>query len=319
MIFPAKPIVPFEPVSVIESPQGEDWVGQIKWDGVRMLAYVSGGSARLFNRRLHERTLQYPEFADAAAYGSAESLILDGEMIAFDKDIPSFRQIMRRDSLRQEASIAAAVSRIPAIYVVFDLLLAEGNWVTERPLAERQSLLSRFVRESERVQLCRNFTDSSALFERMKQLGMEGIVCKSLSSAYGIGLKDNRWRKLKITQDLIAAVGGVTYNGNRVNALLLGVFDESGALHYIGHVGTGKLTRQDWLTLTEQAPSLVSAHMTFAERPDRYKDATWVKPHWVAKVQFLEWTPGGVMRQPSIQALLPAAALSECSAKQIAR
>ena len=310
------PVKPFEPVSVDRLPSGGEWIAQVKWDGVRMLSYFDGKEARLINRRLNDRTLQYPEFADPTAYCSGSSFILDGEFIAFDENRPSFREIMKRDSLRRSSLIGAAVPRIPVTYMIFDVLYANGDWVTDRPLFRRQALLEEIVRPNERVQLCRNFTDADALFELMGSRRMEGVVCKDLNAAYGIGRKDDRWRKRKIARDLYAAVGGVTYNGNTVNSLLLGVYDESGGFRYIGHAGTGKLKREDWRRLTERIPPIASATMPFSGRPERYKDATWVVPRIVVRVQYMEWTAGGTMRQPSIQAIMTEDLLPSCTIGQ---
>ncbi|MFB9278569.1 DNA ligase [Cohnella cellulosilytica] len=312
-----EPVIPFEPIAVTEWPREDGWIAQIKWDGVRMLSYFDGREARLINRRRNDRTPQYPEFADPAAFCSASSFILDGEFIAFDEARPSFQEVMRRDGLRTQTGIAAAVPRVPVTYMIFDVLYLEGRWTTDLPLAQRQRLLENVVVPGERVQVCRNFDDPSTLLAQMRALRMEGIVCKSLDSVYGIGQKDSRWRKLKLTHDLYAAVGGVTYNGPRVNSLLLGLFDGDGGLHYIGYAGTGKLSQEDWRRLTERIPALAVERMPFAGRPDRDKDVTWVRPHLVAKVQFLNWTQGGTMRQPSIQALLPERYLAECGVGQI--
>jgi len=307
-----EPVIPFEPIAVTGLPQGDDWVAQIKWDGVRMLSYFDGREARLINRRRNDHTPQYPEFADPTVYCSSSSFILDGEFIAFDKARPSFQEVMKRDGLRTQSGIAAALPRVPVTYMIFDVLYSGGKWVVDLPLEHRQSLLEKIVVPNERVQLCRNFHDSAGLLELMKARGMEGVVCKKLGEAYGIGKKDGRWRKLKLTRDLYAAVGGVTYNGPTVNSLLLGLFDGTEKLRYIGYAGTGKLSREDWRALTERIPSLAVREMPFASRPDREKGVTWVRPHLVAKVQFLNWTQGGTMRQSSIQALLPERYLAEC-------
>ncbi|TVY01108.1 RNA ligase family protein [Cohnella terricola] len=311
------PVIPFEPISVPSFPQGDNWIAQIKWDGVRMLIYFDGRETRLINRRLNDRTAQYPEFGDPSTYCASSSFILDGEMIAFDENKPSFHEVMRRDGVRKETNIRIAISQVPVTYMIFDVLYADGIWLTNEPLGERQKRLSDMIVPCERVQVCQNFADAPKLFELMKAHRMEGIVCKSLDSAYSIGKKDNRWQKIKITRDLIAAVGGVTYNGKLVNSLLLGLYDEEGKWHYIGNAGTGKMSQEEWRRLTDRIPSIASVDMPFSHKPDKHKDAVWVIPTIVAKVSFLEWTPGGTMRQPSIQALLPPTSLSECSLKQI--
>ncbi|KRF39145.1 hypothetical protein ASG93_23590 [Paenibacillus sp. Soil787] len=73
-----KPVFPFEPISTETIPASDDWVAQIKWDGVRMLTYFDGNDVRLVNRRCNDRTKQYPELLAIKTYCSASSVILDG-------------------------------------------------------------------------------------------------------------------------------------------------------------------------------------------------------------------------------------------------
>lgn len=300
------PVIPFEPVPANRIPEGPGWTAQIKWDGVRMLAYFDGRELRLVNRRLHDRTAQYPEFHDPAAWCRASSFILDGEFVAFDRRKPSFREIMRRDSLRSPEQIRRAVGEIPVTYMVFDVLYCDGEWVTDRPLTERQRVLASILRPLPNVQPVENVADAEALFAVMKAHGMEGIVCKRLDSTYAIGGRDKRWQKLKIARDLLAVVGGVTFRGGVVNALLLGLYNRDGQLIYIGHAGTGRITAEGWRRLTQAAASLAVHEMPFANRPGRAKGAVWLRPALVVKVRFLEWTEQGTLRQPSIQAFVDA-------------
>lgn len=190
-----KPVAPFEPIRSDTIPQGEEWVAQVKWDGVRMLTYNDGREVKLINRKGNDRSLQYPEFQDTSAYCRAGSVILDGEMIALSGGKPSFHEIMRRDSLRREQEIRFASRRIPAIYMIFDILHHDGKWVNTEPLMNRQQLLQEIVIPSERVQLVPNVADGELLFGLMQERGWEGIVSKRLDSAYAIGGKDARWVK----------------------------------------------------------------------------------------------------------------------------
>lgn len=295
------PVIPFEPVRAHECPSGKTWIAQVKWDGVRMLTYYDGREARLINRKGNDRTLQYPEFIDVSAYCRADSVILDGEMIALADGKPSFHEIMRRDSLRREQEIRFAVPRIRAIYMIFDILYCNGEWVNRLPLSHRQQLLQEYVVSNEQLQLVPNVEDAESLYTVMKQRGWEGIVCKRLDSSYAIGGKDSRWVKLKLAHDLYAAVGGVTYRDGRVNALLLGLYDAEGRFVYIGHAGTGKWKAGDWNQMTEAARHLRTSSRPFVNLPERVKGAEWIKPQLTVKVQFLEWTPGGTMRHPVIQ------------------
>ncbi len=299
-----KPVIPFEPVRTDTAPSGERWVAQVKWDGVRILTYYDGRQTRLFNRKLNERTIQFPELTAINEYCAASSVILDGEVIALEKGRPSFQQVMRRDGVRQPDKVPSIKRAVPVIYMVFDLLYLNGEWVTGLPLAERQQLLSKYVTPQDQVQLVENIPEADALFAAVCDQDLEGIVCKDLGSKYLIRGKDARWQKIKNYQDVIAVIGGVTFRGNLVNAVLLGLYDDDGKFRYIGHAGTGKLSAKDWRELTERIKSLITERRPFQNKPERIKTAVWLQPTLAAKIRFIEWTSHGTLRQPSIQALV---------------
>ncbi|WP_068615151.1 ATP-dependent DNA ligase [Paenibacillus tuaregi] len=301
-----KPIIPFEPVTTDRLPEGEDWTAQIKWDGVRMLTYYDGHEVQLVNRKLNERTLQYPELTSIGEYCGADSVILDGEIIALDQGKPSFHEVMRRDGSRKAENIRRVQQEVPVTYMLFDILYYNGSWVTSLPLRERQELLRQTVKPTDRVQITADFPSPGVLYEVMSQHGMEGVIVKDLNSTYAPDGKDKRWMKKKVIQDLVAVIGGYTLRGGIVNALMLGLYDQEGRLWYIGHAGTGKLTVQDWRDITETLKPLTQTVLPFAALPSRSKESYWVSPQLTVKVNFLEWTPGGTLRQPSIQALVSA-------------
>ncbi|MFD2328979.1 DNA ligase [Cohnella sp. GCM10020058] len=310
------PVIPFEPTLTNTPPQGDNWISQIKWDGVRMLSYYDGKETRLVNRRLNDRTQQYPEFLIPNQYCSASSFILDGELIAFDEKKPSFHEIMKRDSLRKKQSIDSAITQVPVTYMVFDILFLNGNWITSENLIRRQALLNQVIKPSDNVQIVQNFSNAEVLFDMMKAHNMEGIVTKNLNGNYLIGGKDSRWQKRKLNKDLYAVIGGVTYRGETINALLLGVYSQNSFI-YIGHSGTGKLTNAQWNELTRKVEPFVVPHSPFVNIPERHGEATWVKPHIVVKVQFFEWTPAKTMRHSSIQSIMKNMAPTECAFDQI--
>lgn len=297
-------VIPFEPVSTDAIPQGDQWIGQVKWDGVRMLIYHDGTETRLVNRKQNERTMQYPELTNTDTYTRASSIILDGEIIAMHDGKPSFHEVMRRDAVRKESAVRSALREVPITYMVFDILYLNGKWLTSLELHERQSCLEASVIQGEHVRLVDNHPDPAVLFEVVKQHGLEGIVIKNLESTYVLDGKDKRWQKKKIYRDLIAVVGGVTFRAGIVNALLLGLYDQQGQLWYIGHAGTGKLKRTDWVTVTETAHQLAAAERPFCNMPERSKGASWIRPQLAVKVQYAEWTPHGTLRQPSIQSFV---------------
>ncbi len=305
-----QPVVPFEPVLASQLPEGDQWIAQIKWDGVRMLSYCDGNEAELINRRGNRRTLQYPEIADPRAYCRAGSVILDGEVIALSGGKPSFHEVMRRDSLKNAAAIKAVSPQVPVLYMIFDILYCNGTWLLDQPLSKRQQMLSEMLLPHPHVQNVPSYARPSELFTAAQSGGLEGIVCKDINGTYAPGGKDSRWQKRKIVFDVIAVAGGVTYRDGLVNALLFGLFDSKGQLHYIGHAGAGRMTAQDWRTITAQAQQLRTGDMPFTAVPQRSKGAVWIKPQLVFKLHYLEWNSSGTLRHPVIQAQLDLPPLS---------
>jgi bifunctional non-homologous end joining protein LigD len=306
-MLPSTPIIPFEPIRKFEVPTASLWIYQIKWDGVRVLTYYDGKECKLFNRKLNERTQHYPELLKVKDYCNAQSVILDGEIIALASDgKPSFHEVMKRDGIRRMERIESVKKIVPITFVVFDILFYNGEWVTHLPLAKRNQLLSEAVLPNQSVQLATSFDDGEALFQLMRQQGMEGIVCKKTDSSYAVNGKDERWIKVKNYGDLNVVIGGFTLNGGVVNAVLVGVYDAKGLLCYIGHVGTGKLKKTEWVQLTALLKPMIISHRPFENAHPNMKGAIWVEPRLTVKVSFSEWRwkEGRSLRQPSIQAFV---------------
>jgi bifunctional non-homologous end joining protein LigD len=300
-----KPFIPFEPVRTNQIPEGDQWVAQVKWDGVRILTYYDGKNVRLFNRKLNERSFQYPELLDVKSYCTAKSVILDGEMIALGNDgKPSFHEVMRRDGIRRLDRVNGLKKNVPISYMIFDVIFCNNEWKNKLALKERISLLEQIILPNEQIQIVPSYPDGTALFEAIEQQDLEGIVVKDLNSQYLINGKDNRWQKVKNYKDLIAVVGGVTLRSGVVNSLLLGLYDKKGQLWYIGHAGTGKLKKSEWRKLTEKIKPITINTRPFLNEPERLKDTIWIEPQITVKVQFMEWTKGHTLRQPSIQAFV---------------
>ncbi|WP_027415984.1 RNA ligase family protein [Aneurinibacillus terranovensis] len=299
------PIVPFEPVLTNSIPEGENWISQIKWDGVRVLTYFDGKDVKLFNRKRNERTLHYPELCDIRSYCNADSVILDGEVIALGVDgKPSFHEVMRRDGIRRMEKVKDVLMRVPITYMIFDVVFYNGQWIDNRPLKERIEILSNTILPNDSIQLVTVHHDAETLFDVIKQQQMEGIVIKDLNSKYFINTKNVHWKKKKFYKDINAVVAGVTLSGGIVNAVLLGLYDDAGQLRYIGHSGTGRLTKDECREFTHLIKPLVTGNRPFLENHARFKDAVWLIPEITVKIQFMEWTSNHTLRQPIIQSFI---------------
>src|SRR3954471_19427315 len=124
-------------------PDDERWAYEIKWDGVRVVAYVQpDGAVRLESRNLNDVTRQYPEAAAVATALDGHSAVLDGEVVAFDElGRPSFERLQGRMHLTGEARIGARTRSTPIAYVIFDLLYLDGESLMRLPYAERRRRL----------------------------------------------------------------------------------------------------------------------------------------------------------------------------------
>ncbi|HWO78636.1 MAG TPA: hypothetical protein VNM69_22470 [Bacillus sp. (in: firmicutes)] len=183
-----------EPVSSDTIPTGEDWIAQVKWDGVRVLTYANHQEVRLFNRKKNERTLHYPEITNISAYRSSHSVILDGEVISLgDNGKPSFQQVMRRDGLRKLERLKMIAESVPIIYMIFDVLYLNGDWIHNRPLDVRNEILADIITPNEHIQFVPSVTEAEALFNAIKDQGMEGIVMIITIKMYCIILYLNVW------------------------------------------------------------------------------------------------------------------------------
>lgn len=286
-------------------PAGPGWVHQIKWDGVRILTYFDGKEIKLFNRNQNERTQNYPELTDVKSYVSAQSVILDGEVIALGADgKPSFHEIMRRDGIRRYERVKAMMQTVHIFYMIYDVIYFNGEWINSEMLEARMDLLSKIIRTNDTIQILSAQTDGVALFNTVRQQNMEGIVSKRLDSSYILSGKDDRWQKVKNYKDLIAVVGGATYRQGKVNAILLGLYNEQNQLIYVGHSGSGKLSSAEWEIIAQFIERIKVETSPFSNQPKEGRQAQWIRPILTVKIHYINWTADRSLRQPVIQSFV---------------
>lgn len=296
-----KPIKPFEPMNTLEIPTEENWIGQVKWDGTRILVYSTDNKVQIFNRNLNERSKQYPELLIPEVYSKKKKFIIDGEVIALKNGVPSFYEVMKRDRIKNIEKNKEVFDNIPIAYMVFDILSIDDKWITHLPLSERQKILSEMIIPTRHINIVENFTDTKALFDACIENDLEGVVFKDLNSTYSVNGKDKRWLKKKKNQDTIAVIGGVTIKNSLVNSLHLGLYNDQNQLIYIGSVGSG-LSDKDWLDFTKSIISTIRKESPF-ENFD-VKDNVWLEPLFTVKVHFLEWINRKKLRHPTIEAFV---------------
>jgi len=272
------------------------WVYEEKYDGFRFLAYKEGRVVTLLTRNMKDRTDEFAEVAAAIARLRAPTLVLDGEVVIFDRRGISRFQLLQRRTVGEAAS--------PPVFVAFDCLYARGKDLRACPLTERRATLEREVTAGKTLMLARRLADDGfKAFEAAHARGLEGLIAKDGRSVYAAGTRSPLWRKVKVRAEEEFVIGGFTAPGGsrtHFGALIVGAWAD-GALRYAGKVGTG-FTGKTLDHLMRRMKLLVRPTSPFKDAP-RERGVTWVEPKLVAQIGFTERTDDGKLRHPTFLGL----------------
>lgn len=299
----------------------EEYIYEIKYDGTRAIGYIDreNKKVRLLNRREIWFQDRYPELKDIWQNIDAQKVILDGEIVVMKEGKPDFYLLELREHVDNKVRIEILSKLYPSVYIIFDILYKDGKDLTSLPLTERKMILKESVREGHNLVISETFEKhGKKLFEKVKEMGLEGIMAKKKDSPYLIGKRSKFWLKIKALKTIDAIICGYTKGeGKRepyFGALLLGVY-ENGKLRYIGRVGTGKWPeeRLKWLKeILEKLKTNKNPFDIFEEEPKIVEKTYFVKPKLVAEISFLEWTEDKKLRAPSFKRLRNDKSLLEC-------
>jgi bifunctional non-homologous end joining protein LigD len=263
----------------------EGWTYEEKYDGIRILAYKEGPRVQLLSRNAIDRTNSFTGIAGAIRALSSATLLLDGEVVLFDKKGVSRFQLLQRGGAEP-------------IYAVFDCLYKQGKDLRREPLSTRRATLEDSIVPGKVLKVSSILAaNGMAAYRIAQRKGFEGLVAKDRSSPYIEG-RSTSWLKVKVHQEDEFVIGGFTQPaGSRqyFGALLLGVYDGK-KLKYVGKVGTG-FDHQALAALHRKFVPLIRPHSYFSPTP-RGKDVTFLAPKLVAQISYQEWTADGLLRQP---------------------
>ena len=298
----------------------DDWLFEVKWDGVRAIATLmrpvgeEDGRTRLMSRAGNELTAGYPELRSLWERLLARNAVVDGELVALDENArPSFQRLQQRLHVRDEAALERLRRRLPVTYMVFDLLALDGEALIDRPLRERLGMLDDVLVPGGSWERSRPIPGrGTALYEAVRAQGLEGIVAKRADAPYVPGRRVPTWRKIKIRRTVKVVIGGWMPGKGTLDGLMgslaVGVWHE-GTFCYIGRVGTG-FDEAERTRIAAQLSPLATDANPFGDLPPelgtgRDPQVHFVRPELVCCVEFAEFTDGGRLRAPSYKGLLP--------------
>jgi len=256
------PLAPMEALSVDKIPVGPEWQYEPKWDGFRCLAFRDGERIELQSKAGQPLARYFPDLVAALEKLKPQRFVLDGEIAIPVAGRLSFDELLQR--------IHPAASRVnklaaehPAIFIVFDLLLAErGGSLLGVPLSERRKRLEqfakRFLRGQEQVRLSPACTSIATARQWFRAVGgnLDGVIAKRLDMPYRAGERDGM-QKIKKVRTADCVVGGFRYAEKQrvVGSLLLGLYDDEGLLQHVGFTASFKATERK--ALTEKVERLI--------------------------------------------------------------
>jgi bifunctional non-homologous end joining protein LigD len=302
----ARFIEPMKAKLVEKPPAAGDWIYELKFDGIRLIAVKRDKKVSLFSRNQNDLSARFPEIVEAIKNLLARECVIDGEVVALDEGGRSSFQLLQAREMEGRKS--------PIYFYAFDLLQFDGKSLIGLPLEARKNILEK---------LCANAgdpirysgaigNDAKRLLEEVKRRGLEGIMGKQRNSVYEPGRRSGAWIKLKCVHQQEFVIGGYTPpQGARKHfgAILVGYYDNN-ELRFAGKVGTG-FTAKSLSTLHKKFPKEARDDCPFVNLPSKQngqwvqgitpsmmRKIRWVNPKFVAEIKFAEWTRDGKLRAP---------------------
>lgn len=274
-------------------PKSKDWIFEIKYDGYRILSYVENGKVQMLSRNNIDYTKKFPNIATSLKEIDAENFVIDGEVVCFDENGKSDFGLLQQSIKRKKENF---------YYVIFDVIALNGEDLRNLPIIERKAKLERLLfKANNDLMFSSHVTDGNESFKFAKANNLEGIIAKNSKSSY-LGKRNEDWLKIKcyLRQEFVIAGYTTTSKNELISALHLGYY-EKGKLKYVGKVSTG-FSEKDKTELHKTFQNYTRKTCPFAYIIE-VKNTTWLKPHFVAEIQFTELTKDKILRQPSFIAL----------------
>jgi bifunctional non-homologous end joining protein LigD len=277
-----------------------EWIFETKWDGFRAVCFIQDGRARFVSRNQLDMTHQYPELVDVGKQVDAKEAILDGEIVALDRDgMPRFQLLQPRVGRKKKSDIEALLGKAKIVYFAFDLLYVDGYDLMSCSVVERKAALERILQPANFIKFSEHIAgDGEAFFEQIEKFRLEGMMAKRAASHY-VQRRSADWLKVKTVERSEVVVAGYTApRGSRSHfgALVVGLYRDK-EFHYVAHIGGG-FSQRTLEKIYKLMQPLKMKKSAFLDPPKTNEPVQWLKPKLVAEVKFSEWTADGHLRHP---------------------
>ncbi len=227
------PIEPMLAQSTAEPPDSEDYLYEVKWDGIRAMIALDEGTVRIRSRNQHDLTGKFPELLGADQAFRTASALFDAEIVCLDETgKPVFKNVIHRMQQKNHGAIERARAKYPAVCYVFDCLYLDGRSIVNEPLVRRRAWMEDAIKRDTPYRVSEAVAEGAELFQAAVNMGLEGIMAKERNSPYRPGTRSSQWLKIKKRQTLECLIVGYTAGkGDRK--------DSFGALHLARREGNG--------------------------------------------------------------------------------
>jgi ATP-dependent DNA ligase len=280
-----------------EVPRGDGWLYEPKWDGFRAIVFYDGDEVYIGSRDERPFNRYFPELVELFEKELPRRCIVDGEIVVRREKGLDFDSLQLRIH-PAESRVRMLAEQIPASFIAFDLLADEDEDLREVPFVERRRRLEELLGEidSTRINLTpqtRSGDEATGWLDSYEEAGFEGVVAKKEETTYQPGARPMIKVKVQRTADCVVGGYRLSKSGDGVGSLLLGLYDDTGTLQYVGHTSSFKAKeRRELLELLRQ----IEGEGGFGRGrtpggPSRWaasRDQSWVpvKPDLVCEVSF---------------------------------
>jgi DNA ligase D-like protein (predicted ligase)/DNA ligase D-like protein (predicted polymerase)/DNA ligase D-like protein (predicted 3'-phosphoesterase) len=289
-------------------PKGNDFIFEVKWDGIRAMIALEDGQVKIRSRNQLDITSQFPELQSAGKAFRATCGLFDAEIVCLDKTgKPSFQQVIQRLKTSGDTNIQKLSKTSPVFCYVFDCLYLDGRPLINEPLVRRKEWLKDAIKSDSFYRVSEYLDDGESLFAAAQEHQLEGIMAKRRDSKYVPGRRNEHWLKVKIrnTRECVI-IGYNTGIGNRSATFGgLHIAERDGdQLIYRGKVGSG-FDDEMLKSIMKQIGKIDEIKKPIPQKVPDEKTSKWIEPRLMAEVSFSSLTPDKMFREPVFVRMRP--------------